>query len=99
MGNESIALVTDRVKRVHIGLHAYHAWFDSMLVRRFLRYGWKQEWFWHRSLARIDVISESAGVSHDTHTKTEMGPVLFGDGVLSLTNPNRPLGTSCTNNV
>lgn len=84
--NESVEFLTDRAKRLHVGLHMnvaskHGVAINHELRRRFLQAGWHQEWFW---------IGNGS-----TSRQTDWGPVRFGDGVLSLVNPKRPLGQRC----
>eukprot|EP00933_Yihiella_yeosuensis_P058098 TRINITY_DN5831_c0_g1_i1.p1 TRINITY_DN5831_c0_g1~~TRINITY_DN5831_c0_g1_i1.p1 ORF type:complete len:588 (+),score=58.95 TRINITY_DN5831_c0_g1_i1:24-1766(+) len=82
----NIALLSKRVRRVHIGLHAHSLWsspikalaLDDHLVRQFEKYGWKREWYFP--------------VKKGFSSRTYYGPVMFGDGVLALVNLRKKFG-------
>ena len=67
----TIALLTKRVRRVHIGLHGAEA-DDEALLRAFGTQGWRLNWYFPKG----------GGFP----TNTSFGPVWFADGVASFTN-------------
>ena len=70
LNSQAIALLTKRVKRVHIGLHGSKA-DDEALLRGFATQGWRLVWYFPRGGSPFN---------------TSFGPVWFADGVASFSN-------------
>jgi hypothetical protein len=83
----TLQLLSSRARAVHIGLHAGPE-LDKTLIQKFEASGWRVKLHFARSADAGNLpIRESRKRSHSV-THTPLGPVTFGDGVLSLVNQN-----------
>ena len=79
--NDTIDLLTARARRLHIGLHRapHYSQLHLAIENRFRARGWATKWYF-------------GTITGDRRSVlTSLGPIAFGDGVLSLVNPR----TSC----
>jgi hypothetical protein len=74
-GLYAIDVLTRMAKRVHIGLHQ-NAESDAELIKLFEERGWRVQYYFERDMNR------------NSQNNTQLGPVAFGDGVLSMVNDN-----------
>ncbi|CAE8599965.1 unnamed protein product [Polarella glacialis] len=81
--NETMSLLKQRVRRIHIGLHSQSAHRNLVLKARFRRWGWGVKWLWHSNL-QDRMLRE-----------TPWGPVVFADGVLTVVNSRQLDGSQC----
>ena len=79
----NVRVLTERAKRVHIGLHGTPE-VDKQLMELFTSRGWRVRRYYPVHPYR----------DYTPHDDTTWGPIMFGDGVLSLENQRPP--RACT---
>ena len=93
---EVVALLTHHVLKIHIGTHRYDV-DDKRIIKLFVEFGWTVNFHYPKDMGtpykyKVHRNGKSDKYKVFYHSVTPFGPVHFGDGVISLRNPQ---ATAC----